>query len=492
MSPGCAKVFDSGPVSAGNTGRSLEPDSGHANPERALRRSYKFLLRPTARQSAALAACLEDTRQLYNAALEDRRNYRCRRHAFLAGSQAHEERRRGQVCEECRARHDAGRRDWLCGKCEAWRAEQRKALNDERRACEACRERGATLGYRSHAAQLTSIRAADPDGAGRWSAGAQQQALRRLDKAFKAFFRRVQAGGKSPGYPRFKGRGWSGTLEWPAEKNGARWDSVPHPTVTRVYLLGIGHVKVRQHRAVRGRVKTITAKREGSRWYVILSCDDVAAEPLPATGAAVGIDMGVTHFLTTSDGAHVPNPRPLTAAAARLADAQRSLTRKQRGSNRRRKAARRVAVLHGKISRTRLDHARKTALTLVRDHDLIACEELQPANMTRRPKPRPAGDGTWEPNGAAAKAGLNRSINDAGWGVFLSVLASKAEEAGRIVVAVNPASTSRTCHQCGHCEERNRKGEAFRCLSCGHEDHADTNAARNILRAGLALQAQAA
>ena len=97
----------------------------------------------------------------------------------------------------------------------------------------------------------------------------------------------------------------------------ASWDSVPHPTVTRVYLKGIGHVRVHQHRAVKGRVKTITVKREGDRWYVILSCDDVPAEPLEPTGAVVGIDVGIASFLTTSDGEHVPNPRPLAAAADR-------------------------------------------------------------------------------------------------------------------------------------------------------------------------------
>jgi putative transposase len=272
------------------------------------------------------------------------------------------------------------------------------------------------VSYTGQAAQLPGIRAADPGGQGRWSAGSQQQTLRRLDKAFAAFFRRIKAGQK-PGYPRFRGRGWFSTVEWPAEKNGARWDSVPHPTVTRVCLLGVGHVRVHQHRAVKGRIKTISVKREGRRWYVILACDDVPAEPLAATGAAVGIDLGVASFLTTSAGSHVPNPRPLATAAGRLARAQRALARHQRGSSRRRKTVARVAGLHAKVRRCRLDHAHKTALALVRDHDVIVCEDLQVANMTRRPRPRPAGDGTWAPNGAAAKAGLNKSISDAGWGV---------------------------------------------------------------------------
>jgi putative transposase len=396
-----------------------------------VRRAYKFLLRPTVKQAAALEACLEDHRQLYNAALEERR--------------------------------------------------------------EARRMRATSVSYYHQATQLPEIRKADPDGQGRWSAGSQQQTLRRLDKAFAAFYRRVKAGQKKPGYPRFKGRGWFDTVEWPAEKNGARWDSVPEPAVTRVYLLGVGHVRVHQHRAVRGRIKTISVKREGNRWYVALSCDDVAAQPLPATGAAVGIDLGVASFLTTSDGEHMPNPRSLAAAAERLASAQRSLARKKRGSNRRRRAVAKVAALHAKVRRARLDHAHKTALALVRNHDVIVHEALQVANMTRRPAPRPAGDGTWEPNGAAAKAGLNKSIQDAGWGIFLRMLSGKAESAGRVVITVDPRYTSQRCAECGHVAAGNRVTQArFLCLACCHQAHADVNAARNILRAGLALRAAGA
>jgi len=172
---------------------------------------------------------------------------------------------------------------------------------------------------------------------------------------------------------------------------------------------------------------------------VVLSCDDVPAEPLEPAGSAAGIDLGVASFLTTSDGTHVPNPRHLAATAGRLAAAQRDLARKKRGSKRRGKAAIKVAGLHGKVRRQRLDHAHKTTLALVRDHDLIVHEDLQITNMTRRPKPRPDGNGGYEPNGAAAKAGLNKSVNDAGWGIFLRVLSAKAESAGRQVIAVDPA-----------------------------------------------------
>ncbi|MFC4110950.1 RNA-guided endonuclease InsQ/TnpB family protein, partial [Micromonospora zhanjiangensis] len=227
-------------------------------------------------------------------------------------------------------------------------------------------------------------------------------------------------------------------------------------------------------------------KREGRRWYVVLSCDEVPAEPLPETGAVVGVDMGVAAFLTTSDGVQVPNPRHLAASAVQLATAQQTLARCERGSRRRRKVRDRVAALHARVRRQRLDHAHKTALWLVRHHDLIAVEALRISNMTR------SASGTLEQPGTnvAQKSGLNRSILDAGWGVFLNVLHAKAESAGRVVVEVDPRNTSRTCPKCGHCTRQNRVTQAeFRCVACGHTAHADVNAASNILRAGLARQA---
>ncbi|WP_246090854.1 RNA-guided endonuclease InsQ/TnpB family protein [Nonomuraea deserti] len=226
-------------------------------------------------------------------------------------------------------------------------------------------------------------------------------------------------------------------------------------------------------------------KREGSRWYVILSCDDVPAGPLPATGAVAGVDTGVASLVTTSDGVHVANPRHLAVTADRLAGAQRELARKKRGSRRRRKAVARVAALHGKVRRQRLDGAHKAALALVGCYDVIVHEDLRIANMTRSASGTIAQPG----RNVAQKSGLNRSILDAGWGVFLTVLAHKAESAGRELIAVNPAGTSRTCSRCGHCARANRVTHAeFACTACGHAAHADVNAAVNILRAGLALR----
>ena len=392
-----------------------------------LRRSFKFLLRPTVGQEQALGEMLRDHASLYNAALENRRN--------------------------------------------SWR------------------DRKLSVSYGAQSSQLSEIRAFDPERQGRWSFSSQQATLRRLDKAFQAFFRRVKAA-ETPGYPRFKGAGVFDTVTWPLNGDGCRWDSTPRSGGdTRVRLQGVGHVKVHQHRPVTGRVKTVSVKREGRRWYVVLSCDDVPAEPLPATGAIVGIDMGVASYLTTSDGEHVLNPRHARAAAEKLATAQQALARCKRGSNRRKKARERVTAAHRKVRCQRLDHAHKVALDLVRDYDFIAREDLRIANMVRAPKPKPDPDtpGVFLPNGAAAKAGLNKSIHDAGWGVFLEILHAKAESAGREVIAVDPRNTSRTCPECGHCAAENRvTQEKFHCVRCGHAAHADVVGAINVLRAGLA------
>jgi putative transposase len=257
-----------------------------------------------------------------------------------------------------------------------------------------------------------------------------------------------------------------------------------------------GTWRVHQHRPVKGRVKTVSVKREGKHWYVILACDEVPAEPLPVTGAVTGIDMGTAHFLTTSEGEHQPNPRHSKRNADALAEAQRALKafpRRKRNnrSARHRRAVEKAAKLHRKVRRRRTDHAHKTALALVRSYDVIAHEHLRIANMVRAPKakPDPKNAGAFWPNGDAAKAGLNKSIHDAGWGVFPGILAHKAESAGRVVIWVDPRNTSRTCPACGQVSGENRTTqEKFECTQCGHTANADQVGALNVaIRAGLVL-----
>ncbi|MEV6332035.1 transposase [Streptomyces sp. NPDC051909] len=398
-----------------------------------MMRAYKFLLRPTVRQEQALAEMLRDHCSLYNGALQERRD--AYRHASKT-----------------------------------------------------------SIKYGDQSAQLKEIRAFEPERQGRWSFSSQQATLRRLDKAFQAFFKRVKAG-LTPGYPRFKGVGHFDTVVFPKDGDGCRWASTPHDARTRVRLQGVGHVRVHQHRPVRGQVKTISVKREGRRWYVVLACDEVPADPLPPTGAVVGIDMGVMHFLTTSHGEHVANPRFLETAAEELTEAQRVLStfpmRTRQRTKKHQAAARKVARLHARIRRQRLDHHHKTALGLIRDNDVIGHERLNTAGMTKTPAPQPdpAQDGAFLPNGAAAKAGLNKSILDAGWGIFLGILAQKAESAARRVIPVDARNTSRTCPECGHVAKENRVTQAkFECVRCGFAENADIVGALNVeRRAGLAL-----
>jgi putative transposase len=383
-----------------------------------VRRSYKFRLRPTARQHVALQGCLDDHRRLYNAALEERR----------------------------------GRWRW----------------NHE------------TVRYGDQSAQLKAIRDHCPEQA-LWSFSSQQATLRRLGRAFDGFFRRVGAG-QAPGYPRFRGASRWDSVQWPKDGDGCRWKN----DAQRVYLQGVGEVKVTMHRPVLGRVKTITVKREGKRWYVILSSDDVPTLPLAATGRSAGLDLGLAVFAATSDGELIDNPRHGRRAAKKLGAAQTVLARKEPGSNNRRRARSVVGNRHRTIANQRRDFHHQTACRLVRAHDILAIEDLAVANMSRSASGAMDAPG----RGVAAKRGLNRSILDAGWAQFTSILAGKAEEAGRCLIKVNPRHTSTTCAVCGHVAAANRVSQAvFRCQACPYRAHADVNAAHNILRAGLALLA---
>jgi putative transposase len=353
------------------------------------------------------------------------------------------------------------------------------AALEERR--EAWRMRKVSIRYGQQSAQLKDIRALDQD-QGRWSFSSQQATLRRLNKAMDSFYRRCKAGEKRVGYPRFKALDRWDSVEWPSDGDGCRWK----PDMGRVYLQGVGHVKVHAHRAVQGRVKTISLKREGRRWYVIMSCDDVPAQPLPATGREVGVDVGVARFATTSDGEIIANPRFTRESADEMASAQQALARKKRGSSNRRRAKARIGEVHRKIRNRRADFHHKTARALVNECDVIALEKLNTAGMTKRPvpKPDPGQPGGFLPNNAAAKSGLNKSILDAGWAQFASILAGKAEEAARRIVFVNPAYTSIDCHLCGRRCTRPRQDTVV-CPEHGPHD-ADRNGALNIYaRAGL-------
>jgi len=385
-----------------------------------MRRSFKFRAYPCRPQEHRAARLLADHCDLYNAALEERR--------------------------------------------EAWRMRQ------------------VSVSYGMQSAQLKDIRRADPQGQGRHSFTAQQQTLRRFNTVFTAFYARAKK--RKAGYPRFKPYRRFHQVGFVAG-DGAKWTPAPAGGWARVAFQAVGSVKVRQHRPVPGTVKFLQLKREHRRWYVIVTID-TGAQPLPATGRSVGADLGIVRFLTTSDGQVIANPRFLAASAETIARLQRRKEHARRGSGNRQRLRRALAKQWRKVGNRRRDFHHKTARALVDTYDVIALEKLNTAGMTRRPaaKPDPDQPGAFLPNMAAAKAGLNKAILDAGWAQFATILTAKAESAGRRVVFVNPARTSITCNRCGRECTRPRQDTVI-CPAHGTID-ADLNGARNIAaRAGL-------
>jgi transposase len=206
-------------------------------------------------------------------------------------------------------------------------------------------------------------------------------------------------------------------------------------------------------------------------------------------GAVVGIDRGVRIALVTSGGQHYRAPRISDRRAARYLALQRRMNRQQRGSRRRDKTRRALAGITGQVAGRRRDWAEKISTRLVRGHDVIVFEKLSTKDMARRPRPKPdpCREGSFLPNRASAKAGLNRGILASCWGTLARRSQQKAAASGAAVIYVDPRFSSQECRACGHTTAGNRDSQAvFRCQSCGHADHADANAARNILARGLA------
>jgi putative transposase len=289
-----------------------------------------------------------------------------------------------------------------------------------------------------------------------------QDVLARLDKTYQAFFHRIQRGEKA-GFPRFKGRNRFHSFIFKEYGNGARLDN------GFLVLSRVGRINVRWSRPLEGTPKTVTICREADGWYVAISCADVPMQPLPATDQETGIDLGLEAFNTTSSGERIFHPGCYRQAERALKIAQRRVSRRKKGSNRRRKAVTLLAKAHQTVRRQRQDFHHKTALALVRQYDTIHHEDLQTANMVRNHH-------------------LAKSIQDAGWGAFLSILAFKAAYAGKRVTAVPPAYTSQTCSGCGVMVYKGLSVRWRSCPDCGTSLHRDHNAAKNIERLGQSLR----
>ena len=287
-----------------------------------------------------------------------------------------------------------------------------------------------------------------------------QRTLKRLDRAFAAFFRRVKSG-DTPGYPRFRGFGRFDSVEF------THGDGAKLTAEGRAYFQGVGNVKVKMHRPVEGKVKTVTFCRQAGRWYVVFVCDVDDIEAEPSEKPAVGIDLGLKSFLVTSDGEEVKPPKFYRRAQKKLRRVQRAVSRKKRGGRNRRKAVQHLARLHQHIGNQRKDWHHKTALSLVRRYGLIAHEDLNVKGI--------------------ARTRLAKSTHDAGWSQFLSVLRQKAECAAVLVVGVNPRNTTQACSRCGclPAVPLQLSDRVYHCASCDFQADRDLNAAVNIRQRAL-------
>ena len=277
-----------------------------------------------------------------------------------------------------------------------------------------------------------------------------------LDKAFQAFFRRVKAG-VAPGYPRFKGHEHFHSFAFKQFGVGSRLDG------RRLKLYGIGRVAVRWHRPLEGAVKTVRIVHKAGCWYACFTCEVEAPDHLAKSGEMVGIDVGVSALATLSNGVKVENPNYYRVAQKKLRVLQRKLARAKRGSNNRRKALLRVQRQQEHVTNQRKDYLNKLAHDLVQQYDKIALEDLQIANMVRNHH-------------------LSKCILDSGWGYFRQQLTIKAASAGRELVFVNPAYTSKCCSNCNALFQDFDLSTRWVECDCGLSLDRDHNAALNILK----------
>jgi putative transposase len=364
-------------------------------------KAFKYKLYPTRQQEAAMLTMLETHRHLYNRALAERKN--------------------------------------------AWEQERR------------------SVAFFDQTAQLKYERASNPYMAATNHASCLAT-LRRLDKAFQAFFRRLKAG-ETPGYPRFKSHNRFNTLEYPAYGNGCKLDG------NRVYFQHIGRVRVKLHRPIQGTIKTLAFTRQADGWHVSFLCDLGEVQAAPHPGSMVGFDLGLKAFLVTSDGESIAPPKFYRKAEKVLRRAQRRVSRRKKGSKRWVKAVQILAKAHLHIANQRRDFHHKTARKLVTQYGTIVHEELNIEGI--------------------ARSRLAKSTYDVGWGQFLTILHSKAAEAGCVVIPVPAQDTTQTCSACGKLPtvRKTLKNRVHTCEWCGYTADRDLNAALNIRRLGSSRQA---
>ncbi len=328
-----------------------------------------------------------------------------------------------------------------------------------------------SISYYDQATALTQIRKDIPEW-GSMSLQVGRGVLRRVDRAFQAFFRRVRQGEK-PGFPRFRSRHRYQTIEV-AETTPAMLKCSQDERRAHVKIKGLPTITLRTKRPLpEGSPKTLMITRRPTG-IVVSMAFEVERKPLPANPQAVGIDMGVTKRMTLSNGGIVERR---TIGRRRENRLRQEVSRCKKGSSSRKKRVRSLGreTYRNKIRNRSACH--EVTTELVRSYGMIALEDLRIGNMTR------SAAGTAETPGrnVAAKSGLNRSILEQTWGVIRQQLNYKAEWAGRELVVVDPRHTSQTCSACGVMDAASRTGERYECAHCGKLMDADVNAAINIL-----------
>lgn len=288
--------------------------------------------------------------------------------------------------------------------------------------------------------------------------------LKRLDKAFKAFFRRVQ-NGDTPGYPRFKSWNRYNSFTYPNKNQGFKiLDN------NKLRLFKVGEIKINLHQEIEGEIKTCTIKREVDQWYatfVVETPDE--NHQVRMFDELVGVDVGLNALVTLSNGDKISPPKHYRQSEQKLGIAQKKLSKKKLGSNNRNKQRLRVSKIHRKIKNQRKDFNHKLSRILVNAYDIIVFEDLKIKNMVRNRH-------------------LSKSIMDAAWGQLIQFTNYKAEEAGKEVVLVDPKNTSQDCSKCGRKVKKDLSVRIHDCPYCGLKLDRDHNAAINIMqRVGTTL-----
>jgi putative transposase len=338
---------------------------------------------------------------------------------------------------------------WLAHCCELYNA----ALQERRDAWKICKK---SITYKEQQNQLPEIKECRTE-FGNIHSQVLQDTLKRLDKAFDNFFRRVKTGDKA-GFPRFRSHTRYDSFTFPqsgfAIKNG------------KLSLSKIGKVKIKLHRAIEGKIKTCTIRRSSTgKWYACLSVE-CEAEALPVSKESIGVDVGIKEFTVLSNGEAIANPKFFRKEEKRLAKAQRKLSAAKKGSSEHKKCRKVAAQVHDHIANKRRDFAHQESRKLVNRFGIIVFEKLNIRGMLK--------------NHCLAK-----SIADAAWSQLVNFTSYKAENAGRRMVQVNPRNTSKMCSGCGELAEIDLSVRIFHCTGCGLTLDRDHNAAINILRLGL-------